>query len=308
MRNKGLNDNGFVITYRTKLFYNYINNSNYSVNDYPTAYREIMNKKMITCALERLYEAGVDVNEFIEESLFSVKAAERYTTLMNCLKNHTVRVGDIQYLISVDDFIHGLKEARPQVAHMFTNDKSIFQLTDVNVEKRFHYAMNIASFVEIGKNLNNKSMFAKYISYANHGKDYAGGATEVYYNRKTIKLLDKLEKHGLPLEKYITATMEGHSYKERFENLSEFICTKYLDEEDLRYVVPYKDFLRGCDEKYPELNIMGDGKEDINDLPESRVDELFHEIYEPIEQKIIDEVAREILGDDYGEIDLKDIF
>ena len=202
-------------------------------------------------ALEKFSNwCGEDVNIFIEKTLLELDFEGRYKTLMNHYMVKSLTPNEVASLIGCDDFIKGMTSAKPVTYPIFKNNKEIFIQEKINPIRKFQLALDIAEAVE-NDNFYSTEIFAKYINYVNHGKDYSAVFANAFYEAKCLKVLEKLEKHGVDVEKFVFDTLNCQNIDERFEQIMINVHSGVLSAKDLKFVMPYNEYILGLTNKYP---------------------------------------------------------
>ena len=236
---------------RLKLFIKYIQLSSYGRDYVSNSTEEYFNSVQTVNALKKLSNwCGEDARTFVEQSLLELNFEGRYKTLMNHYMVKSLTPNEVASLMGCDDFIKGMTSAKPITYPIFRDNKEIFVQDNINPIRKYQLALDIAEAVE-NDNFYSHTIFAKYINYVNHGKDYSAVFASDFYEAKCIKVLSKLEKNGVDIEKFIHDTLSCENVSERFEQLMLNVHSNVLSAKDLKFVMPYNEFIVALTSKYP---------------------------------------------------------
>lgn len=236
--------------------------------------QEYFMKHSIVKALDKLEWAGEDVKDFIAKTVYCLNYEGRYKTLMNHYLVKDLTPNEVSFLMCCDDFIQGLMTARPETYPIFKDNKAIFTQTKVNPIRKYQFALDVAEACEKDA-FYTPDVFAKYINYVNHGKNYDGDIMFIIHERKTIKVLNKLNDFGVNVDRLIKDTLSGKEVSSRFEEVMFQLKKGVLSVSELKFIMPYNDFINGLTEKYPTLKSKIEDYSPISEREHGNIDKLF---------------------------------
>ncbi len=231
-------------------------------------------KVAIIKALEKLAWAGEDAKDFIAKTVYCLNYEGRYKTLMNHYLVKDLSPNEVSYLMCCDDFIQGLMVARPVTYPIFKNNKAIFTQTKINPIRKYQFALDVAVACEKEK-FYTPETFGLYINYVNHGKDFTGDIFSYLYDNKCVKVLKNLGEFGTNVDRFVKDTLSCSELASRFDQIMLNVKWGVLSVNDLKYIIPYNDFIDALTEKYPSLQSKIEDYSPISEREKCNLDNLF---------------------------------